>query len=143
MTDRMARKNQPDAPLVSATETPPIAITPDVPSRGYVKIGYLFAATGALLFSTKAIVIKLAYHMFRRAENTDALYNAGGGVVRTAEAGDSRDVGDEIDLTIIYKASREVKIAGGISQFSAGKFIKESGASDDINFGFVQAHYTF
>ncbi len=40
---------------------PPPAAPPTPPSPAYVQIGYLFALVGALLFSTKAIIIKLAY----------------------------------------------------------------------------------
>lgn len=44
-------------PAVQAPLPPPV--TP--PSAAYVRMGYVFALVGALLFSTKAIVIKLAY----------------------------------------------------------------------------------
>jgi drug/metabolite transporter (DMT)-like permease len=47
---------EPDVPIIAP---PPQA--PAAPSSGYVEIGYVFALVGALLFSTKAIVIKLAY----------------------------------------------------------------------------------
>jgi len=59
--------------LVAATETPPISLARAAPTRGYVEIGYLFAATGALLFSTKAIFIKLAYEEAIDAETLLAL----------------------------------------------------------------------
>ena len=44
-----------------AAETPPLALGPATTTRRYAEIGYLFAAVGALLFSTKAVVIKLVY----------------------------------------------------------------------------------
>ena len=47
---------EPDAPVIA-----PPAAAPAVPPPGYVEMGYVFALVGALLFSTKAIVIKLAY----------------------------------------------------------------------------------
>lgn len=51
----------PSAPAEATRST-----TTPVPA-GYVEMGYVFAAVGALLFSTKAIIIKLAY-----AETIDA-----------------------------------------------------------------------
>lgn len=42
-------------------------VSPDSQSPNYRQMGYVFAAVGALLFSTKAVVIKLAY-----AESVDA-----------------------------------------------------------------------
>lgn len=38
-----------------------LAAAPQAPPRGYIEMGYIFAAAGAFLFSTKAIAIKLAY----------------------------------------------------------------------------------
>lgn len=54
-------------------ETPPHADGSDAPSRTYVRIGYFFAAAGALLFSTKAIAIKLVYEEAVDAETLLAL----------------------------------------------------------------------
>src|SRR5690606_3820276 len=70
------RTDDADAPLVIASETPPIALTPPRPeaqARGYVEMGYFFAAAGALLFSTKAIALKLAYQEATDAETLLAL----------------------------------------------------------------------
>jgi drug/metabolite transporter (DMT)-like permease len=64
-----------DPPLVIASETPPIALAPaaETETRGYVEMGYVFAAVGALLFSTKAVAIKLAYQEAIDAETLLAL----------------------------------------------------------------------
>ena len=51
--DRSPESNQ----AVAATVPSP----PPGPSAAYIRVGYVFALVGALLFSTKAIVIKLAY----------------------------------------------------------------------------------
>jgi drug/metabolite transporter (DMT)-like permease len=50
------------APSATA-ETPPLVRSPAAEPRGrfYTEMGYLFGAVGALLFSTKAVAIKLAY----------------------------------------------------------------------------------
>lgn len=50
---------QPDPPL--AAETPALSLAPVAKPPRYAEIGYLFALAGAVLFSTKAIAIKLAY----------------------------------------------------------------------------------
>lgn len=63
----MAINSPPPAPVTVAAEPPPLPLTPTAHPAGYVEMGYLFAAVGALLFSTKAVVIKLAY-----AETIDA-----------------------------------------------------------------------
>jgi len=55
--------------------SPPVAAAsdPQAAARGYVHIGFLFAAAGALLFSTKAIAIKLVYEESVDAETLLAL----------------------------------------------------------------------
>ena len=55
----MAVTTQPATSAIPAAEA--------APGPGYVRMGYVFAAVGALLFSTKAVIIKLAY-----AESIDA-----------------------------------------------------------------------
>ncbi|MDA2926500.1 alginate export family protein, partial [Acidobacteria bacterium AH-259-G07] len=49
-------------------------------------------------------------HFFWRAEDRDALYNAGGGVVREGAPGSSKQVGSEIDLTWRYGIDRHTLI---------------------------------
>jgi drug/metabolite transporter (DMT)-like permease len=48
------------APVDLAAETPPLAAVA-APALRHIQVAYLFAAAGALLFSTKAVAIKLAY----------------------------------------------------------------------------------
>jgi drug/metabolite transporter (DMT)-like permease len=56
-----------------AAETPPLSLGPVDPSHSYRQVGYVFAAVGALLFSTKGIAIKLAYREAVDAETLLAL----------------------------------------------------------------------
>jgi drug/metabolite transporter (DMT)-like permease len=62
----MTAPSDPAAPSAPPAESPPLALTPAASQR-YTQAGYVFALTGALLFSTKSIIIKLAY-----AEAVDA-----------------------------------------------------------------------
>lgn len=67
MTATQAACSVPDMPLDKSPEPerpvakPAAAPVAHVPSAGYIRLGYIFALVGALLFSTKAIIIKLAY----------------------------------------------------------------------------------
>lgn len=91
----------------------------------------------------KKVQLKLEYHIFRRAENTDALYNAGGGVVRAGDSGTSKDVGSEIDVTMLYKINRSMTANAGFGHFYAGDFIEESGPDSDTDFFYASIQYTF
>ena len=76
-------------------------------------------------------------HFFWRANANDALYNAGGGVVRAGDSGDSKRVGSEIDLTWRYGFNRHTLLGIGYSHFFAGKFISQSGSDKNIDFGYI------
>ncbi|MDP6438029.1 MAG: alginate export family protein [Candidatus Brocadiia bacterium] len=82
-------------------------------------------------------------HYFLRADTDDALYNAGGAVVRTGASGSSRQVGGEVDLTVKHRFDRHSSILFGYGHFFAGEFIRQSGPSDDIDFGYLALEYTF
>ena len=63
----------PETPV--AAEPPPLSLGPVDPNHAYRQVGYVFAAVGALLFSTKGIAIKLAY---REAGDAETLLHVGG-----------------------------------------------------------------
>ena len=82
-------------------------------------------------------------HFFWRAEAADALYNAGGGVVRRGAPGTSKDVGAELDLVANYRFNRHLDIEAGYSHFFPGNFIKQTGPDNDINFFYLQTQFYF
>jgi hypothetical protein len=89
------------------------------------------------------LTAKLNGHIFRRAESGDALYNAGGGVVRPGAGSASKDVGAEINLVLTYAFDVHLKGELGYGHFFPGDFIDDTGASDDVDFVYVQLQYTF
>lgn len=91
-------------------------------------------------------------HFFWRASDDDGLYNAGGGLSRgtlfLTEGGrtihiDDRDVGQEIDLTMLYKINPRWELLAGYGHFFAGDFIDNTGAGEDIDFVYSQLEFTF
>lgn len=82
-------------------------------------------------------------HFFTRDEDMDALYNAGGGVVRAGGAGTSDEVGSEIDILVKYALDSHTTIIAGYSHFFAGDFIEDTGPSDDIDFFYTGVQFTF
>ena len=73
----------------------------------------------------------------------DALYNAGGAVVRPGSASDERFVGSELDLLVKYEFNRHLMGMFGYSHFFAGDFIEDSGADKDIDFVYASLQFTF
>ena len=91
----------------------------------------------------KKMTVAVKGHLFWRADDNDALYNAGGGVIRAGAFGSSSEVGQEIDLTFNYQFNRHIKGLLGYSHFFPGDFLDESGSADDMDFVYLQLQYTF
>jgi hypothetical protein len=100
-------------------------------------------SAGTSIRLARRLVIRLDLHNFWRASTNDALYNAGGGIVRPGNAGESNFVGNELDLTASTTVNRHWTLSGGYCHFFAGRFIEESGSAEGIDFLYVQLQATF
>jgi len=119
---------------------------------GHAYFGYIDTVARQNIHSANAGVsyapvddalLKAEYLYFWRASNNDALYNAGGGVVRPGIPGTSRNIGSELDLTASYQLDRHTQLIGGYSRFFTADFIDQSGTAQDINFLYFTLQYTF
>ena len=114
---------------------------------GYIDIigrqNIIDASTGVTCKPLKRMTAGVTGHLFWRADDDDALYNAGGGVVRPSAASTNTEVGGEIDVTVKYAFDRHLQGLFGYSRFFAGDFIKQTGSASDIDFFYLQFQYTF
>lgn len=101
------------------------------------------ASAGISLVPATDFSVAANVHYFWRASDDDALYNAGGAIVRIAPSVDSSRVGTEIDLTVRYTMSRNSNLLFGYSYFIAEDFIEETGVADNTGFVYLQSQYTF
>jgi hypothetical protein len=85
----------------------------------------------------------LDFHNFWRANSADGLYNAGGGLVRSGAAGESKRIGNEVDLTLRYAVNKYWNLSGGYSHFCPGSFITESGTQESTDFVHFAVQTTF
>ncbi|HLV01303.1 MAG TPA: alginate export family protein [Acidobacteriota bacterium] len=83
------------------------------------------------------------FHNFWRASGSDALYDAGSGLVRAGGQEDPRYVGFEVDLMSRYALDRHTILEIGYSHFFPGSFIEETGSDKDIDFGYLSMQYTW
>lgn len=90
-----------------------------------------------------ATTIAADVHLLRRASNRDALYNAGAVPIRAGDAGTSKSIGTELDLTLRHRLTNGLSFLLGYSHIFAGEFIKQSGASRDVQLLYGQAVYQF
>ncbi len=93
-------------------------------------------------YPTRWVTGVIQYHRYWLAEAQDALYNAGGRVVRqdpTGRAG--RDVGQEIDVFWNIHVTAHQDLWVGYSKLFAGDFIERTGSSDSPELFYLQ--YSF
>jgi len=89
--------------------------------------------------------LRLAYEGFWLANaQTDAWFNAGGGVIRRADTAASPYVGSEVDVTLATTFQPwHLSALLGYSHFFAGPYVHQTGTSGDADFFFLQSKYVF
>ena len=95
----------------------------------------------------KKVNVKAEYHAFWLASTDDVWYRANGATairpLSPAARSASNYAGSEVDLTVTYAATKWLTVEAGYSHFFAGDYLADTGASDDADFGYVQAAITF
>jgi len=87
----------------------------------------------------------LTMHSFWLAEVGDALYDAGGAVIRFDPAADNQHVGIELDLTFTYAFTPGLSSLVGYSHFFTGEYLEQADPDNhkDEDFGYIQLMYKF
>ncbi len=98
---------------------------------------------GLTLSPSESLRIRIDGHHFRRASRSDAVYNAGGQVLRSGDAGNESEVGTEMDITLTYRFTPDTSTLLGYSRFWAGSFIRESGPSGNLDFAYASISQRF
>ena len=88
-------------------------------------------------------VLEMTWLVFWLEDVNDALYDAGGAVIRLDPTASSSFVGGEVDLTFKYPLARGLDTLVGYSHFFTGQYLSDSGPDDDVDFGYLQIQYTF
>lgn len=92
----------------------------------------------------KKVNARLAWHTFWLNAKEDFQYNAGGAPGRRDPTGNSgREVGQEFDLTVLWKIDRQSALLFGYSHFWDNDFIVNTGSSEDPDLLYVQYSYKF
>ncbi len=119
---------------------------------GHAYFGYIDAIGRQNIFDTslgatwkpaKKLSLTLGGHSFWLFSKDDAIYNAGGGIVRAPGSFDSSWIGWEVDATATWRHDQRMTTQVGVSQFYAGDALESSGPSDDATFGYIQFSYSF
>jgi hypothetical protein len=98
----------------------------------------------------RTLTVTLDYHAFWLADTRDYWYRSTGFSTARTRTPDGRDVrrigadrfaGQELDLTLTWKPMKRVSILVGYSHFFAGGYLRDTGPSDDADFGYVRATF--
>lgn len=98
---------------------------------------------GATWKPVPKLSLALQLHRFWVDSTKDAIYNAGGGVVRAGGTYRSSDVGTEADLVATWTLARHLSLEAGYGHFFTGDAISQSGPSTDTDFYYVSTTLTF
>ncbi|MEY5024623.1 MAG: hypothetical protein RLZZ244_151 [Verrucomicrobiota bacterium] len=96
---------------------------------------------------TNKTTLRVDHHAFWLAQTDDAWYRANG-VARvrtlnaTARAAD-RYVGQELDLTAIWKLNRNFSLQAGYSHFFSGTYVRQTGKRADADFAYLMTNLAF
>lgn len=119
---------------------------------GHLYLGYIDAigrqnirsvSIGVEANPTERLTLELSNYAFWLDDSDDALYDAGGNVLRPGGSFQSSDVGFEVDLLANYSFDRHLQGQLGYSHFFAGEALEESGPSDDVDFVYLGLQLTF
>lgn len=100
-------------------------------------------STGGTWKPLPALTLNAAWHHFRADDTADAIYNAGGGVVRPGGSYTSARIGDEVDLTAGWAVSRHWALEAGWGHFNPDRAIAQSGPAEAMDFVYLSTGFTF
>ena len=89
------------------------------------------------------VKVDLAAHSFWADSTGDAIYNAGGGVLRPGGSYDSDWIGAELDLSVSWRVDRHMTASAGYAHLFPGDAIGESGPDEDVDFLYFGTAFTF
>ena len=82
--------------------------------------------------------------LFYWRENTgDGIYDNAGNLVRSAGGSNARYIGGQAEFLVNYHPFRNLEFECAVSRFVPGRFIKETGRSDDAWFASAEVRFTF
>lgn len=87
---------------------------------------------------TDKLRVMLDYHLFWLDDTADGWYRANQtSIVRPITPSAGGYAGSELDFTIIWKALKQLDVQAGYSHFFAGRYLDDTGASDDADFAYL------
>ena len=87
--------------------------------------------------------IILDYHIFRLAKTRDAWYSVGPAYRRDSSGNSGREVGNEVDVTVLFKATPHLDLRAGYAHFFPDDYIRRTGVGTSADWVHMQWMYKF
>lgn len=101
------------------------------------------AYVGAQWKPHEQVTLESKVHGFWRADTADAVYRASGAPFAGTAASAAREVGQEFDVLVTWRASRHWELILGWSHFFAGDVLEDATPGDDASLAYLGAQLTF
>lgn len=92
---------------------------------------------------TSKLTLDASVNALRRTTRGDGIYLGSGALLRAASEGTSRDVGLRGTFGARYLLSPFVTVGAYMNHVEAGRFIKQTGEGDDLNYATIFATFRF
>jgi hypothetical protein len=83
---------------------------------------------------TKKIVFLPSWGFFWRENVNDGIYTPASTLFRSGNANNSEYIGNQLNMTLLLKINPHITLMSSYALFSAGNFIKETGASKNVSY---------
>ena len=82
----------------------------------------------------RSVTMTADVDFFWRLQTQDGIYSPGGGLLRSGRGSNARFVGTELSLSTAWQMNSRVTLTAIYSRFMAGRFIRETGSSANIDY---------
>jgi len=90
-----------------------------------------------------SVSVTAGWLVFWRREVADGIYTWSGQLLRSAAGTHSRFIGNSPSVTVRWAVNPHLSLSGDVSAFTAGPFIRESGAGENSTFVRTTEAYRF
>ena len=105
----------------------------------------IWAGNTSLSFKPyKSLTARAAWHIFCLNHDRDAYYNvAGAPVRRDPNGGLGNNLGQELDLTLLWKVGPHTSLLFGYSHLWTGSYLRSTGPSEDPDLFYFMYRFQF
>jgi Alginate export len=90
-----------------------------------------------------SVSITFEADIFRRQSDRDGIYSPPGGLLRSGGSSRARHIGEQVSIQVEWRIDAHLSIVANYTHFFAGRFIRDTGPSEDIDYTTAWVQYKF